>query len=71
MDHFRTFEPARLEALKAVLYKVAAVLGIMIPLKVDATITAYVSGAVIVLTLIQGELTRRKVSPAPRPLPAI
>ena len=62
--YLRSQEPARVQALWKAILGVAGAVGLAVPEVVDARVTAGIAAVWVVLTIWQGEATRREVVPA-------
>jgi len=62
-DRIRTLEPARLRAVWAAIIAVAVALGVTVSADVDTAVQAAIVLFAALVPLIQGEATRRKVTP--------
>lgn len=60
-ERLRRFEPARLVAVRTALVNLLAALGITLSTNADAEIGAAFAAVSILLSLLQGESTRRRV----------
>lgn len=68
MSHLRAFrdtEPARVRALWAAVVGLLTAAGISVSADLDAAVTATIAAVFAILPLLQGEATRRRVTPAP------
>lgn len=62
-DRIRTLEPARLRAVWAAVITVAVALGVTISADTDRAVQAAIVLFAALVPLVQGEATRRKVTP--------
>ena len=62
-DRIRTLEPARLRAVWAAIITVAVALGVTISADTDRAVQAAIVLFAALVPLVQGEATRRKVTP--------
>ena len=62
-DRIRTLEPARLRAVWAAIIAVAVALGVTISADTDRAVQAAIVLFAALVPLVQGEATRRKVTP--------
>ena len=62
-DRIRTLEPARLRAVWAAIITVAVALGVTISADTDRAVQAAIVLFAALVPLLQGESTRRKVTP--------
>ena len=62
-DRIRTLEPARLRAVWAAIITVAVALGVTISADTDRAVQAAIVLFAALVPLLQGEATRRKVTP--------
>ena len=62
-DYIRAMEPARLRAVWAAIIGVAVALGITISADTDRAVQAAIALLAAIIPLVQGEATRRKVTP--------
>lgn len=63
LRYLAAFEPARLRAIWTAALALLLTLGISIPEQVSAKVTALIGLLAVVLPIVQGELTRAKVTP--------
>lgn len=59
-------EPARVRAVYTAVVALLATLGVTLPSNVDGWVTGLLAVLAVVLPLVQGELTRAKVTPVVR-----
>ena len=62
-DRIRTLEPARVRAVWVAIVALAVSLGVVVNTDVDSAVQALIVAVFTLLPLLQGEATRRKVTP--------